>query len=107
MIVYEKFYNHKNKDKKYTKRLRSTTLEHRIDKLHSSLRSAMGFCVKVAECNPFETPIIELQNDAEYLFQELETLLDEWVDTTKEACAVCGDNHENGVPLSCQTGEGK
>jgi len=38
-----RFLDGNNKDKKLTKRLRTIALEHHIDKLHSELRSAMGF----------------------------------------------------------------
>jgi len=34
--------------------------------------------------NPFETDFHQLQNDAQYLYNALESLLDEWQDTTKE-----------------------
>lgn len=78
------FLNPNNKDKKLTRRLRTIALEHHIDKLHSELRSSMGFCIKVIDSNPFETDFHTLQNDAQYLFNKLECLLDEWQDTTKE-----------------------
>lgn len=71
-------------ERKLTRRNRIIALEHHIDKLHSELRSAMGFCVKVMENNPFETDFHQLQNDASYLHGALETLLEEWQDTTKD-----------------------
>lgn len=79
-----KLLDNKNKDKKLTKRLRTIALEHHIDKLHSELRLAMGFCVKVMDNNPFETDFHGLQNDAQYLYDKLDLLLEEWQDTTKE-----------------------
>ena len=74
----------KKEQRQLTKRNRIIALEHHIDKLHSELRATMGFCVKVMDNNPFETDFHTLQNDAQYLYDKLDILLDEWVDTTKE-----------------------
>jgi len=87
--VNNKFYNKDYKPSKkasrlLTKRNRIIALEHHIDKLHTELRTAIGFCIKVEENNPFENDIHQLQNDAWYLRDKLESMLDEWVDTTKE-----------------------
>jgi hypothetical protein len=75
--------NKKSKERGLTKRLRIVALEHYIDKLQSQVRASMGFCVKIMDNNPFETDFHTLQNDAQYLYDELDKLLEEWQDTTK------------------------
>jgi len=73
-----------SKERGITQRIRAISLEHHIDKLHSQLRATMGFCVKVMDNDPFVTDFHVLQNDAQYLYDDVEKLLDEWQDTTKE-----------------------
>jgi len=78
------FLDKNNKDRGLTRRLRTIALEHHIDKLSSELRATMGFCIKIMDNNPFETDFHSLQNDAQYLYDAIEKLLEEWEDTTKE-----------------------
>lgn len=109
---YDKNYRASKKEvRMLTRRNRIVALEHHIDKLHSQLRAVMGFCVKIEDHNPFETDIHLLQNDACYLRESLDTILDEWEDTTKSNdvdCHICGDFHDaDNVPLSCLTGDGE
>lgn len=81
-VIDKKWKPTAKEERKLVRRNRIIALEHHIDKLHSELRSAMGFCVKVMDNNPFETDFHSLQNDAQYLYDKLDILLDEWNDTT-------------------------
>ena len=64
--------------KKLTARNKNTTLEHRVDKLHGEIRSAIGFALKVCEFCPLSENIAEIQDDARYLVEHLKSVLEEY-----------------------------
>lgn len=77
-LVLDKNYKPtKKEERQLTRRNKITSMEHYIEKLESSARATMGFCVKVMDNNPFKTDFHLLQNDASYLHRDIETLLEE------------------------------
>lgn len=74
----------RKEDRQLTRRNQVIAYKHHINKCHSELRSAIGFCIKVEDNNPFETDFHQLQNDACYLREKLEMLIEEFVDTGED-----------------------
>lgn len=77
LILDKNYKPTKKEERQLTRRNKIISMEHYIEKLESSLRASMRFCVKVMDNNPFETDFHLLQNDASYLHRDIEILLQE------------------------------